>query len=280
MGLFTLMACSEDSYQEADKMSETRSGTVENTEPQNSVKTVDLAIPYRSPYHMNNGPCCNQVEYVFINNSDLILEVSTAFGLAKYDGADDLKHFGWPMSPSSNYPTFFIYTTREYFEELYSTYKTIPPFSTQTSGPGAQVPIVGQNSFFTLGSFTVPSTTSEAKLLYEFGKAFGYHVFVRNPVTNIADTFVVRVPFLPSGITDPNQISNEWLPLVNATYPYGALWYNKKSLEICIGTNGEGNYGNFFNADSKYIFDDGNGQYYELKSTINSTQVILSLEKI
>jgi len=39
------------------------------------------------------GACFTPVEYGFINNTEFEIEVSTGFGLAKYDGADDLWHF-------------------------------------------------------------------------------------------------------------------------------------------------------------------------------------------
>lgn len=281
MGLFTLVACSEDSYQEADKMNE--SGAVENGSGGNiKPLTVDPAIPYESPFDMSNGPCCTPVQYVFINNTEWEIEVSTGFGLAKYDGDDDLWHFGWPMNPASNYPTFFIQNNLEYFELLYSTYKTIPQYTTMSSGiTGAQVPISSTAStFFTLGSFTVPHHPAEASLLYEYGKAFTYHVIVKNPITNIQvlNTYV-NVPFLPYGVFDPNLLSSEWLPLINARYPYGALWYNKNSLEICFGNSSESTPSS--GGHSRYIFkpyDDDTT--FEIKSTINSKQIILSLDKI
>jgi len=46
LGLFTLVACSEDAYQEADKRSET--GTVENDS--GSMMPMTVSSGYRSPF--------------------------------------------------------------------------------------------------------------------------------------------------------------------------------------------------------------------------------------
>lgn len=71
MGLFTLIACSEDSYQEADKMSEKRTGTVENTGAQNSVKTVSPG--YRSPYQPYTTGGNIGMRTLYVNNTPLQL---------------------------------------------------------------------------------------------------------------------------------------------------------------------------------------------------------------
>jgi len=272
MGLFALIACSEDADKDADKASE-NSNVI-------APPTIDPGIPYESPYDVAYGTCCNQVEYLFINNTEWEIDVVTGFGLAKYDGADDLNHFGWPMNPSSDYPTFFIQDQLEYFEFVFSTNKTIPPYTTITSGPGAQVPVANTGGFFTLGSFTVSPTGMEAGLLNEYGKVFKYYVIVKNPITNIQVlNTIVHVPFLPYGVFDPNQLSNEWLPLITQRHPYGTLWYNKNSLEICLGNSSEAVPGS--GGHSSYTFkpyeDDTT---FEMKSTINNKQVILSLDKI
>jgi len=106
------------------------------------------------------------------------------------------------MSPTFAYPSFFITNVEEYFQLLYSTYKSISPHTSISSGhTGAQVPISSTSStFFTLGTSTVTHHPVEANLLYEYGKAFEYHAIVKNLDTGIQ---IVNVPYLPSGVFRP-----------------------------------------------------------------------------
>src|SRR5690606_4173551 len=132
MSLFMLVACSEDSYQEADKMSE--NGNVENTDPQNQVYTHDPSIPYSSPYDFGSDRIIN---YIFRNNTDVELKFHPFVSLCYYDGANDGVHFGQNLSATNGVsPIYPVFTSWPSWNE-YETMRTakqiiIPPHTTET----------------------------------------------------------------------------------------------------------------------------------------------------
>src|SRR5690606_19218292 len=90
-----------------DKMSET--GTVENTEPQNSVKTIDPAIGYFSKYDISSLGLPNSPLHELINNTSTLNYTVTAYlGLAYDDGnPSSPMYYGHDLS-NGNYPNFYM----------------------------------------------------------------------------------------------------------------------------------------------------------------------------
>jgi len=86
MGLFTLVACSEDTYQSAEKNSEDR--TVENTGSHNSVKTI--TSNYSSPWDFNNRIMIAHIfQSIDASNNNIYVRITPYIGLGYYDGDDD-----------------------------------------------------------------------------------------------------------------------------------------------------------------------------------------------
>src|SRR5690554_2275265 len=111
LGLFTLIACSDEVYQEIAEQQ--NSGNVENTpeDPENTVFTDDT-LPgqtnYQSPF--GNPTCCSIITYIFDNTTtDLVLQFNPLVSLARFDDVYDTTHFGWSVPfNATNYPNLLL----------------------------------------------------------------------------------------------------------------------------------------------------------------------------
>lgn len=160
LGLFTLIACSDEVYQEiADNQN---SGNVENTpeNPENTVFTVDPATGYESPY--DNNVCCSMVAYSFENlTTDLNLEFFPYVGLARFDGAYDAMHFAWPIN-STLYPNVLAPPeNHEYFKLVKCNPFYIPAGGADNFAYSAQLPIAPGDPF----TITPPTSPTEWTIL-------------------------------------------------------------------------------------------------------------------
>ncbi|TDS63573.1 hypothetical protein [Myroides indicus] len=240
--------------------------------------TNDPGIPYESPFL--NGICCSLVNYHFINESDLDLEFVPYVGLARFDGVDDGNHFGWALTPVSNYPNVLA-NGMEYL----SLIECLPVFTASYS-----------SDFYTnLGqlptSYALPNTVFhianpssniyvEAGFLSEDGKFYSFEATVTDPVTG---TPVInehlKFPFLPKGVTDPNTLSGEWIPLPPSGMETEDLWYHHETLEICIGNDYINHPGGGvgWNDKPSIVEFSYNGKEYRLEAYTTSTDAVISL---
>mgnify|MGYP003576038288 CR=1 FL=1 len=275
MGLFTLVACGEDVYQDANKINE--SGTVENSSGGMQTNSIDPAIPYESPYDINI--CCSPVNYEFINNTDLDLEFSPYVGLARYDGADDLKHY-WSLN-RIDYPNLIANESGEYFKLAECHPFSLPAFTTFNPIYQSQCPTF--NGFFSLVNST-PTSIEEA-FLNEYGKVYSINATIRDP--NNFNMVVrgnehLKFAFLPVGVVDPVAMgSGDWLQVPSTNPPFtDDLWYNVQTREICIGNDSAafpGGGDGINNKPSEIIFDYIETTYI-LKLYTTSTSVVISLD--
>jgi len=282
MGLFTLFACSEDSYQQADKMNE--SVVVDSGSGGMQTNSIDPIIPYESPYG-NLQTCCSSIIFDFTNNTDLDLEFSPFVGFARFDGAYDNMHFGWGGSSPSyflnngNYPNLIApVENAEYFQLAKCKIFTLPKFSTFNQNTG-QFPVF---SHFPLAN---PSTSQELGIIYEFGKMYSIEATIKDPANGnsiVRNNQILKFPFLPAGITDPAMLgSGDWIRIPSLLSPKtDDLWYNRHTLEICVGNDSvsyPGGGDGINDKPSEFIFD-YNGQTYILKLSTTSTNVIIKLD--
>lgn len=198
MGLFTLVACSEDAYQEADKMSE--NGTVENTEPQNSVKTIDPAIGYFSKYDISSLGLPNSPLHELINNTSTLSYTVTAYlGLAYDDGnPSSPMYYGRDLS-NGDYPNFYMGSNK--YGNVVATNPLDVSMSTTLTGQWGSVPVLpktippGLYEFnYTLSSIADPN---EIKLMNEYGKVYYYFIEVNNGTTPVT-SFWLNSGFIPN----------------------------------------------------------------------------------
>ena len=279
MGLFTLVACSEDSYREADKMNETV--IVENSSGEMQTNSIDPAIPYESPYD-DFSTCCSAVIFNFVNNTDLDLYFDPYVGLARYDGAYDNIHFGWgiPLT-AALYPNIISNETAEYFKLAKCREMVVGSNSTTLYNSGWQLPIYN-GAFFTLLN-SIPTST-ENQLLTEFGKIYSINATIKDPNNSnmiVRGNEYLRFPFLPTGITDPGMLgSGDWIQMPSIATQTDDLWYHHKTFEICIGNDPvafPGGGDGINDKPSELIFD-YNGQTYILKLSTTSTHVLIDLD--
>ena len=188
MGLFMLVACSEDAYQEADKMNE--NGSVENNSGGMQTNSIDPTIPYESPYEIGNAG--TPIHYAIHNLSEFELNITPYVGLAYFDGIDD----GWyNLTPTpinlnnGNYPN--IYNGMEYLNMIECAPMFLGAMSHLDDGPLYHCPTVNPNAVYcdVVGG---GGTIDEADLLQDFGKIYYYRLDMIDPTTQtviFSDTF-------------------------------------------------------------------------------------------
>src|SRR5690606_387567 len=279
MGLFMLVACNEDVYQEADQMNE--SGNVENNSGGMQANSVDPAIPYESPYD-DFSTCCSAVIFDFNNKTDLDLYFDPYVGLARYDGAYDNIHFSWgiPLT-AALYPNIISNETAEYFKLAKCKEMFVGSGLSVNYSSGWQLPIYN-GAFFTLLN-SVPTST-ENQLLTEFGKIFSINATIRDPNNFnmvVRGNEYLRFPFLPTGVTNPMMLgSGDWIQMPSISTQTEDLWYHHKTLEICVGNDSSafpGGGDGINDKPSELIFD-YSGKTYILKLSTTSTHVLIALD--
>jgi len=260
MGLFMLMACSEDAYQEADKLNEP--GNVENTGPQNQVYTHDPSIPYDSPYDLGSDRTIN---YIFKNNTDVELTFHPWVSLCYYDGINDTNHFSFPINNPTLYPVFNILPSpvwNEYDNKITAKIIKIPPYTTETitTTPGMNLPAdpsgpkTASGQFFEFGAYAVSTTPQEIALLSQYGKFIGLE----------SNFGAIKFSSLPPGM-NPNATWQSVPVLPGSTLK---KLYNTSSMEVCTVVGGIANHP----STNTVVF---NGMTYTLSAYTTSTDVIV-----
>jgi len=215
MGLFTLVACSEDAYQEADKMNETRNGSVENTEPQNSIKTNTPTVGYVSPFNL--GSVIN-VPMKFVNNTtDYQIGYRVQVGPGYFDGDIDgqinYSAFGGPILNPTNAPNL-LYLGKEFNPALFVQY--VLPISS------------GSSSTLLFNSFTASSPLNplEVNFLRKYGKVYSVYNYISH---NSVPGSPVQQLFLksdsPPAFTSPSSIPGSMTAVGYNVVP-GVTGYN------------------------------------------------------
>ena len=242
MGLFVLVACSDDSYQEADKMSE--NGSVENAELQNNIKTIDPSILYESPYGTTD-----RFDYVFQNDTDLELNFSAIISLCYFDGFNNTSHGSINLIPLP-----YFHATSPAFNEYtwYTTSKmiTIPPYTTETitvSG-GTILPVnpsgptTASGQYFDLNKFNPPImpaiSPAEISLLGNKGKFVGLEGYARDPSTTGTSNLTLRFPIGPK-YSSSFTGGTSWVPVPGLPGGY-QKFYHTLTKEVCESTTSLG----------------------------------------
>src|SRR5690606_16719441 len=177
MGLFMLVACSEDVYQEADKMSE--NGTVENGSGGMQTNSIDPAIPYESPYNGYNDQV--NIPFTIVNNLSEDIEIIGHFGISYTDMVDDGNWYGYDFT----LPEFSVLyqNSQEYLNVATSTVAYFPANTTHVL-VDMRCPCVGTNSSipiaFSLDGTAYPppanGTGDVAELVHQNGKPYFFDV--------------------------------------------------------------------------------------------------------
>lgn len=176
IGLFTLVACSEDSYHEADKMNE--SGNVENNSGGMQTNSVDGNLPgssvpgfttpvYESPYVLPSGT--GGIEYHFINNTNNTIEITPSVGFYVYGQPSDPYYANY-NSGTGSYPNLFA-GGNQYGNTVALDPIILSPGTTLIHGPStAGLPINGATWGTGFSYSSSPITTSEVMAMMEIGK--------------------------------------------------------------------------------------------------------------
>jgi len=203
MGLFTLMACSDDALQEAEQNgkpgfeNQANSFNDDNSGTKNPDGTKEPGANYASPwdiwYRVYTG---KQPAYIVRNGTDentspYKLEIWAYAGLAYFDGVNDGTYndpmTGAQFPNNGNYPKLFANN-----QEVGNLVRTAIPFTLnpqegyRLEGNTNHLPMQGgSNKFPQVFNFgTNQLTTAEHNLLRDYGKIFFYEVNVFEASTN------------------------------------------------------------------------------------------------
>lgn len=229
MGLFTLMACSDDSYQEADKMSDTGSGI--NTKP------MTVSSGYDSPFQPSGSSLNKGILTEFKNNTPLNIQLEP-FG-------EDMHVQTFIAANGGTYPPMggiaynFFPVSGGNFTVMSGAYETnrdlgaplavnAPPYSNSVG-----------SIIYNFGSFT-----TNFRMLH-YGKVYYFRYKIFDKGGNVIDSGYIKHKFYND--TDDwqtiNATSPDWdvvadvpglAPMYDAVVMYNATWD-----EMCL-TNRDG----------------------------------------
>ncbi|MDM1553102.1 MULTISPECIES: hypothetical protein [Chryseobacterium] len=284
ISFLSLFACAGDNVLEKVIPDQPRNVDISNT-----VSSIDPMLPYHSPLGNGllmpgtpGGPYASTVEYIFINDTDFDLTIYPMVGLAYFDGQYNNNNFGWGSLSKS--PNVFA-GNQEYLRIFTCSPLFFAPHSYEKTKPSIQLPTLVPSIFPSGQYFNVGGINGyEATMLAEGGKFYGMEIGVgvpagSPPVTGAGGWMKFR--FLPDGMRDPRQVSQDWLPLpTNGNQAIKDYWYNKKTFEICPGNNPDPNQGNIFSKVPSERYFSQNGIDYVLKAYTTTTQFIISFTKV
>ncbi len=247
MALFSLVACSEDAYEQlSEQNSESGSQYVTNSfnndQPGHAHgDTGNSGViwegdNYASPWDIwYRQEFRKQPSYIIANGNaeditPLDLRVTPIVGLAYYDGVTDgLYHdVANPLNPpidlsNGNYPNLYdgvnevgmLVRGDTFFVNAYPS----PSHSIRMESQTDHLPRPGVNPAYpgiTQG-FTFPGlTNAETQLLAEFGKVFWYQVEVFHKNNNVKFWTIDLSPEV-STLTGPMPFNNDWKPILDSS---------------------------------------------------------------
>jgi len=215
------------------------------------VLTIDTNINYESPYNLSssygNGLEHGTILYNLENTTNLLLKFQPVFGLAFYDGANDLNHWGTDLTSSSSYSPNLIANGNEYGNYIasnsstgihlintavhYSGTTTVPLQSATADGFYFDYNFNGQ----TILSFEKNIISSKGKLYYIAFDIYDLNNFDANNTPIHVMGSYLKAPF---PMVDYDYIYSEPHPWKNTNIIDSALGekmiYNEETKEICI----------------------------------------------
>ncbi len=256
--------------------------TIINDSPSKKTNTDDTAIGYQSPYanfHLHNS----EISYKFVNGTDLTLKVIANFGLAFYDGKDDLKHNvpnGDIFNYSGvNYPTLST-NNKEYGNYIEAEEITMPPHYGFNSLSSVLVPISptaitpnNPNGFHF--NFTNNTTIDESVIISKYGKLHFIKFEAFDSTTPVPTSKSIIKTFFPEGLytSSTNTLPNGWKTINKDNFFHEELVYNTQSREICITTQ----EGSQYKTSYKFNYQNKN---YKVYTELDNDRVIIFLIEI
>src|SRR5690606_35288563 len=271
MGLFTLVACSEDAYQEADKMSET--GNVENNSGGMQTNSIDPTIPYESPYNGYNDII--DIPYTIVNDLREDIEITGYFGIAYYDGADDGDWQNFYDLTDPDFSTVYQ-NSNEYLNLVTSVVAKFPANTTYVL-VDMRCPCVGTNSSIpiafsldgTIYPFPANGTGQEAEMMHQNGKPYYFDINI--PAIGYSGRVKVKFGDDMMDYATLSGISSDWdLIGSNITGIPGDLVYNIHTQEICLANDFSGNG---LKSEDRIVDRLGNVWFVRAYTDINSVYI-------
>lgn len=261
MGLFTLVACSEDSYQEADKMNENT--TVENSSGGIQTNSVDPAIPYESPFEGFYG--YENIPHTIDNQLGEEIEIVAHWGLAYYDGLDDGTHFIQDLLNSQT-PYLYLSNLTEYLNTVNSQKIIYPPNSTTVAQQANRCPIYWDSPpALPLEDIFDPE---ETEIIAQYGKM--YFVDLNIPSIGYSTRIKVKYGDDTMDFAALSSISSDWdLIGGNITGIPGDLVYNLDTKEICLANNATGTG---LNSEESFVYS-GQTWYVRAYTDVNGVYI-------
>jgi len=257
MGLFTLVACSDESYQQADKMNENNNIV--------APPTIDVNIPYESPFY--EGMCCHvtHVPYIIDNQLSEQIEIIGHFGFGIYDGADDGFHFGEDLV---GLVAVNLYgNSTEYLNTVNSSTSFFEA-NTYTIAAESMAPVVGPE-FLIDDTSGGSAASSEVELIHQFGKM--YYLDINIPGAGYSARIKVKFGDDLMDFAALSTFSSDWNRLGNLNGINGDLVYNIHTNEICLAND---SLGNGLRSEDSFVF---NGQTWYVRAFTDAGSVQITI---
>lgn len=273
MGLLSLVACSEDSYQEADKMNET--GTVENNSGGMQTNTIDTSINYESPYGTSD-----RFEYLFINNTDYEWRFTPVTQLCFYDGTNDNVHFGHNLTAFPYFNATLSWSD-EYTAQFTAKMIVVPPNTTETitmdNGKVLPVdpsgPTTASGQFFDLESSSMGSLNqNEMDFFGDYLKFVGLEGGVVLPSGATINT-TIKFP-LGTQYSASSNPGGSWAMIPNMNPLADVKVFHFGTKEICTIDSNSG----FLSPKLSFVSFNIGSQNYTASAYTTRNQVIVVLE--
>lgn len=263
MALFTLIACSEDVYQETDKMNENNNVV--------APPTIDPAVPYDSPF--NDYFTTESILYQIDNEFYDDIEIIGHFGFAYFDGAEDGVYFGNDLSINDT-PNIFLINATEYVNTVFNTPLTVGFNSNVTLQQPQRLPILntGGPAFLVNSIYGGNATDYETEMLYPNGKL--YYVDVNIPSIGFSTRIKVKFGDDDMDFVQLSSISPLWDVLTtNLSGANGDLVYNIDTNEICLANDSSGNG---LRSEDTFIDNAGTTWYVRAFTDVNGVYITVT----
>lgn len=264
MGLFALVACSEDNFQETDKMNDT--DVVENSSGGMQTNSHDPSVPYTSPYASVYQTTA--INYTINNTLPEDILVVGHFGLAYYDGVNDGVNFGRSLMLAPN-----VYQNGQEYLNIINSGQITVPANTSTTGDGTSVPVYfhPNNLFFPVEQNLGGNAIQEdPEIIHQQGKLY----FVDIDIPSIKFNTRIKVQFGDDfmDFTKLSSLTSNWSLLPgNIPGVSGDLVYEIGTKEICLIKDSSGNG---LNSEDSFVYG---GQTWYVRAYTDATGVYVTV---
>lgn len=255
MGLFTLVACSEDAYQEADKMNE--SGTVENGSGGNIIP-MTVGPYYNSPFEPYGTGISLGTKTTFTNNTPLLVELKALAAEHDYNN-----------EPTSGYQLF---ESSEILMKPFSNEINQDMNAPMAINIPAANPVGNPAMSYDFGNY------SQNWRFHHYGKVHCFKYIIRSEKGILAEGYIKQRFFDDTfNYKHIETLADEWVYFKHCNIPGFDLVFMKNTIsnEVCL-TN-DFNYTNPYMSSYITVTDPSTGTVHKLDFYTDALGVYVTL---